>query len=32
MARNPYISKRAMEVAQSGVHPDTEIVLAYVGR
>jgi hypothetical protein len=32
VARNPYVSKRAIEIAQSGVHPDTEIVLASLGR
>jgi hypothetical protein len=32
VARNPYVSKRAMELAQSGSHPDTEIVLASLGR
>ena len=32
VARNPYISKRAMELAQSGSRPDTKIVLAYIGR
>ena len=32
VARNPYVSKRAMELAQSGSRPGTEIVLAYVGR
>ena len=32
VARNPYISKRAIELAQSGSRPDTEIVMAYIGR
>ena len=32
VARNPYISKRAIELAQSGNRPDTEIVMAYIGR
>jgi hypothetical protein len=31
VARNPYISKRAIELAQSGSRSDTEIVLAYIG-
>jgi hypothetical protein len=32
VARNPYVSKRAIELAQSGSRANTEIVLAYVGR
>jgi hypothetical protein len=32
VARNPYISPRAMELAQSGSRSDTEIVLAYAIR
>ena len=32
VARNPYVSKRAVEIAQSGVHPDQEVVLASLGR
>ena len=32
VARNPYVSKRAVEIAQSGVRSETEIVLASLGR
>ena len=32
VARDPFISKRAMEIAQSGVHPDTQIIMAYAAR
>ena len=32
VARNPYVSKRAIELAQSGSRANTEIVLAYVVR
>ena len=31
IARNPYVSKRAMELARSGVHPEKEVILAYTG-
>jgi len=29
VARNPFISQRAMEIAHSGSQPDTKIILAY---
>jgi len=29
VARNPFISERAMEIAHSGGQPDTKIILAY---
>jgi len=29
VARNPFVSQRAMEIAHSGSQPDTKIILAY---
>jgi hypothetical protein len=32
VARNPFISKRAIEIAQSGVRSDTMVILAYAAQ
>ena len=32
VARNPFVSKRAMEIAHSSPSPETKVILAYAGK